>query len=299
MSDDTFPLDGTVPPADLISSLAKRATRKETPCGDGVMIWHCWEGPVERTPLIMLHGGWGSWTHWIKTIPALVSERTLYVADLPGMGDSAYIPEPHTAEVLSRIISDGVEVLLPPNQSYHVVCFSFGGVMGALMAERHGARCRSITLAGAAGFGDLHFVVNGIKVPDPSLHDAEIDNIHRENLKLLMFGDPKNIDPLALYIHRHNIARGRVRTRRISLSQGLLAVLPRIGSPIGGIWGSRDATGGGLPDILKRRDILRGYQSGCQFDIIRGAGHWVMYEAADRFNETLNRHLEVYETEES
>ena len=66
-------------------------------------------------------------------------------------------------------------------------------------------------------------------------------------------------------------------------------------SPVGGIWGSNDATGGGMANILKRRDILRERQPGAEFDIIKGAGHWVMYEAADQFNKVLSQHLAVYD----
>ena len=110
-----------------------------------------------------------------------------------------------------------------------------------------------------------------------------------------MFADTEGIDPLALHVHRQNISRGRIRTRRISLSDGLLQALPRVVSPIGGIWGSADATGGGVSDILKRRDILRTYQPDCPFDIIDDIGHWVMYEAPDIYLDALRRHLAVHE----
>jgi len=288
-------MDWDAAPTEIVKTLAAQATRLETPCGDGAMVWHRWDGPAGRTPAVLLHGGWGAWTHWIKTIPTLARDRTLFVADLPGMGDSADAPEPHAAESLSNIIADGVEVLLPGGAPYHAVCFSFGGVMGAWMAARHGERCRSLTLTGAAGFGDLHFVVTGITVPDPSWDHDWIDAVHWENLRLLMFADTEGIDPLALHVHRQNISRGRVRTRRISLSDGLLQALPRVVSPIGGIWGSADSTGGGVSDILKRRDILRTYQPDCAFDIIDGIGHWVMYEAPDIYLDALRRHLAVHE----
>jgi len=292
---EPFPVDWHAEPAVVLSTLAGKAERLETPCATGPMIWHRWDGPAERLPAVVLHGGWGSWTHWARVIPALAARRTIYVADLPGMGQSAGAPEPHTADGISGVVADGVETLLPHGQPYHAVCFSFGGVIGTWMAARHGLRCRSLTLVGAAGFGDLHFVVEGIQVPAPKLSDAEIDVVHRENLRLLMFADSANIDPLSLHIHRHNIARGRVRTRRISLSDGLLQALPRVVSSMGGIWGSADSTGGGVADILKRRDILQSYQPDCPFDIIDGVGHWVMHEAPTSFMGALDRHLEHHE----
>ena len=282
-------------PSEIVRKLTAQATRLETPCGNGTMVWHRWGGPVGRTPAVLLHGGWGAWTHWIKIIPALAQERTLFVADLPGMGDSADAPRPHIAEGLANIIADGVEALLPTGEPYHAVCFSFGGVMGSWMAVQHGERCRSLTFTGAAGFGDLHFVVRGITVPDPEWASDRIDAVHWQNLRLLMFANPERIDPLALHVHRQNIARGRVRTRRISLSDSLLQALPRVVSPISGIWGSADSTGGGVSDILKRRDILRTYQPDCAFDIIDGSGHWVMYETPDIYLEVLRRHLALHD----
>jgi alpha-beta hydrolase superfamily lysophospholipase len=54
----------------------------------GGMIWHAW-GPDNAPTFVLLHGGSGSWTHWIRNIEPLVAEgyRVLAV-DLPGFGDS-------------------------------------------------------------------------------------------------------------------------------------------------------------------------------------------------------------------
>ena len=50
-------------------------------CGAGSIVWRKWgSGP----PVIMCHGGSGSWTHWIKTIPVQSRTHTLWLPDLPG-----------------------------------------------------------------------------------------------------------------------------------------------------------------------------------------------------------------------
>jgi pimeloyl-ACP methyl ester carboxylesterase len=51
-----------------VSTLNGAARRASTPCGSGAMVWRVW-GAGE--PLVLTHGGSGSWTHWIRTIPAL------------------------------------------------------------------------------------------------------------------------------------------------------------------------------------------------------------------------------------
>ena len=44
----------------FVDGIAAEAQRLETPCGDGSMVWRVWgSGP----PLVLLHGGYGSWMH--------------------------------------------------------------------------------------------------------------------------------------------------------------------------------------------------------------------------------------------
>ncbi|MDB5843914.1 MAG: hydrolase-like protein, partial [Polaromonas sp.] len=54
------------------------------------MVWRCWG---EGAPVVLLHGGSGSWTHWIRNIPTLVAcSRQVWAPDLPGFADSASPP---------------------------------------------------------------------------------------------------------------------------------------------------------------------------------------------------------------
>ena len=50
-------------PEDIINRLDAFSERRDTPCGEGTMVWRAWGGGV---PLVLLHGGFGSWTHWIS-----------------------------------------------------------------------------------------------------------------------------------------------------------------------------------------------------------------------------------------
>ncbi len=274
-------------PAAVVAALAGAADRLETPCGDGAMVWHRWQGPdavKDQPPLVLLHGGFGSWTHWIRVIPALAARYTVYAADMPGKGDSADAPKPHTADGLAAIIADGLDRLLPgATACYDLAGFSFGGTLGSRVARMQGARCRTFVAVGASGFGPLHFLVDGIVLPGPDMPAAEVAAIHANNLALLMCADPANIDPLAIHTHSLNTARSRVRSRAISKTEALMDALPDINARIAGIWGVHDATGGGRADIERRRDIMRSHQPDAPFHIIENAGHWVMYEAPDAF----------------
>ncbi len=216
---------------------------------------------------------------------------SVIAADLPGLGDSDDVREPHTPEKLADIVAQGLDQILSPNQSFHLVGFSFGGLLGSLVAATCAERCLTFTAVGASGFGDLHAVVEGIERPRDGMTAIEIDHIHRKNLGLLMFADPAAIDPLSLYIHETNVARGRIKSRRMSVSDALVQTIPHIKARLGGIWGAFDATAGGYDSLQKRRHLFRSHQVESRFHIIADAGHWVMYEKADAFNKTLLQHL--------
>ena len=102
------------------------------------MVWRLWgNGP----PLVLFHGGYGAWTHWIRNVLVLARQFTVIAPDLPGLGESATPPEPHTAEELARIIVDGLAIILPGGKRFP----------SRRLLVRRGARrpCRGI--AGRAG----------------------------------------------------------------------------------------------------------------------------------------------------
>src|SRR5258708_29400160 len=99
-------------------------------------------------------------------------------------------------------------------------------------------------------------------------------------------------DRLAVHVQRENVAGAGVKSRRFAPPAHLRPVLPRTKAPRGGIWGERDVTA--YPWVDERRDLLRHAQPGAFFAVIPGAGHWVMYEAADAFNRVLLDRLAAF-----
>ncbi|NQV98414.1 MAG: alpha/beta hydrolase [Rhodospirillales bacterium] len=289
----------TADPTAQIAELENQAERIETDFGGSSLCWHKWSSPhAERPPIVLLHGGFGSWTHWFRVIPALRAEAPVICADLPGLGASDDVALPHTPEKLADILVQGLDQLLDERQPFHLVGFSFGGLLGSLVAATFTEQCLNFIAVGASGFGSLHHIVDGIELPGADMSDREIEAVHRKNLGLLMFAEAETIDALSLHIQRHNVSRGRVRSRRLSMSDGLLQALPDIKAKIGGIWGELDSTGGGREAIKKRAEIFRRHQPGAAFDIIKGAGHWVMYERPQAFVDTLLRQLQKSEPED-
>jgi pimeloyl-ACP methyl ester carboxylesterase len=265
----------------FVENVAAEAARLETPCGDGHMVWRLWgSGP----PLVLLHGGYGSWTHWIRNVVPLSRTFTVAAPDLPGLGESATPPEPHTAEGLARIIVEGLDVVFPDRAGLHIAGFSFGGVLGGHVAAQLGDRLRSFTIVGSNGLGLVRQPTALQRLPEAA-SEAETLDIARHNLAALMIADPANIDELAVYIQSQNAPRGRVKSRRFSRADTLARVLPLVKARLDGIWGERDATA--YPHLDDRARALRSVQPHARFEVIPGAGHWVQYEAAERFNPIL------------
>jgi len=265
----------------IVEGVAAEAQRIETPCGDGGMVWRIWgSGP----PLVLFHGGYGSWTHWIRNVLVLAREFTVIAPDLPGLGESATPPEPHTAEGLAAILVEGLDIVLPKDVAPHIAGFSFGGVLGGHVAAQLGDRLRALTIVGSNGLGLVRQPTTLDRVP-AGAPVAEALAIHRHNLGVLMIADPSKIDELAVYIQSQNAPRGRVRSRRFSRTDTLARALPLVKARLDGIWGERDATA--RSHLEERARVVRSFQPGARFEVIAGAGHWVQYEAADRFNQVL------------
>jgi pimeloyl-ACP methyl ester carboxylesterase len=265
----------------LVDGIAAEAERCETPCGEGSMVWHCWgSGP----PLVLLHGGYGSWSHWLRNVLPLSRSFRVIAPDLPGLGDSATPPEPWTAEGLAQIIVAGLDKIVPRGKELRLAGFSFGGVIGGSVAAQLGERVRSFTVVGSNGLGLVRSPTPLRRVP-PEADEAEEFATHRYNLNQLMIADPAKIDELALHLQKTNHARARMRSRRFSRSDALVSALPKIRARLDGIWGEKDATA--YPHLDERAGILRSIQPAARFAVVPGAGHWVQYEAADRFNPLL------------
>jgi 2-hydroxy-6-oxonona-2,4-dienedioate hydrolase len=264
-----------------VEGVAAEAQRVETPCGDGSLVWRVWgSGP----PLVLLHGGYGSWSHWVRNVIPLSRRFTVIACDMPGLGESATPPEPWTADGLAAIVVAGLDIVLPKGVAPHLAGFSFGGVIGGVVAAQLGDRLRAFTVVGSNGMG-LERSPTPLERVKPDASEEEEFATHRYNLNQLMIHDPAKIDELALYLQKTNHAHARMRSRRFSRSGALIEALPKIKGRLDGIWGERDAAA--YPHVEERKRLLQGVQPGARFTIVPGAGHWVQFEAADAFNRII------------
>ncbi len=274
-------------PRAILFSLVARCQELRSPCGDGDLVWREWGAAnTERPPLVLLHGGFGAWNHWVRTIPALESQFRVIAVDLPGCGDSADPPKPYNAASLAEILSGGLDLILPDDTPFDLISFSFGGVLSGLLAHAQARRIRSLTLIGSpvlglTGTGPANELV---EVPR-DLPAAEAAPLYRHNLQKLMVHDPAAADDLALTIQTDNMAKARLRSRGIARTSVLADSLRDLPCRLNGIFGDKDTTL--YPDLSGICDYVEEIHPGAPVHVIPNAGHWVQFEAWEAVNKLL------------
>jgi pimeloyl-ACP methyl ester carboxylesterase len=271
----------TVPQQTPLERLAATGDRLQTACGDGIpMVWSRWgDGPA----VFLLHGGSGSWTHWVRNIDALVAAgRTVYAADLPGCGDSGLPRGAVDADSIHAHVAAGIAAIAG-DAPVDLVGFSFGSLVSGLIAADFPERVARLTLTAPPGFG-LQEPKLGLRGIPVGADTAMREEVARHNLARLMIHDPTRIDATAVTLHDSNIARDRLRLRKLARTDVMQRLKPRWRAPVHVIWGGNDIL---LAHAPARLESLF---EGCDLRslaIIPDAGHWVQYEQRRAYDRAL------------
>jgi 2-hydroxy-6-oxonona-2,4-dienedioate hydrolase len=279
-------------PPDLRVSLGG-ATRLHTTLGGSRTVWHAW-GQPSQPAVVLLHGGSGSWTHWVRNIaPLLAAGWRVLVPDLPGFGDSDLPPGCTDVDALPAHLHAGLQQLQASGacgDRVQLVGFSFGGMAGALWLAAHPQDAEQLVLVGAPGMG----MATSQRVPLKGwrhLPTTEAQNqVHRHNLMALMLERPTSLDDLALCLHAFNVQRDRMPRRRLSSTDIVARALPQLQVPVNAIFGEHDALYRERLSELQAA-MPRMAQRWGQWHTVAGAGHWVQFEAAQAFDRALQQVL--------
>jgi pimeloyl-ACP methyl ester carboxylesterase len=243
------------------------------------MVWRSW-GQRDLPPLLLFHGGAGSWQHWVKTIPAFSGTRRVVVPDLPGLGESANPPAPADMPAIAQVVAAGIDALLGAEATYNLVGFSWGASVGGHVSLLHGARVRSLILLGAGGLVKPRTPIRLERIRDKT--GDELMAAHRTNLLRSMLARPESADALAVTIQAWNAARSRLDTPAIIATRPLAQSLPQLRIPVHAIWGELDQIA--YYTLEDRIAALRELRPGIEPHVIPGCGHWATYEAPEAFN---------------
>jgi 2-hydroxy-6-oxonona-2,4-dienedioate hydrolase len=265
----------------------------ETPCRRtaGGVAWREF-GPdtCGGEPLVLVHGGAGSWLHWVLNVDPLAGRFRVLAVDAPGYGDSAAVPEGVTNEGYLELFQAAVEEMAGDAPRIHLGGFSFGGFVAAELAVRLGPRTAALSMTGGAGYWapkGRPFTLDSKRRLRERLGraptEAELRAMHRENLRKLMIWDEAKIDDWAVDMQHRNVARTRFDSRRLSWVGGTPELIGRLRCPVMVVYGAHDAAA--IPPVAERIARCRAARPDVETHVIARCGHWAMYEAP----ETVNR----------
>ena len=273
-----------------VASLLLTGRRWQLP---GPMVWHEWgHESLDQgaSTLLLLHGGSGSWTHWIRNVAPLVADGFHVLAvDLPGFGDSALPENGGDVDALIEPLHAAWQML---RASDHVsfLGFSFGGMTAALWLAAYPQDATNLILVGSPGLG----IKSPHRVPLKGWRHLPTQALqleaHRHNLLALMLHDENKLDELAMTVHRLNVARDRMPRRRLSGTPIVADALPLIGCPVHVIYGEWDALYHGCMTDVENlvKNITPQLAS---WQLVAGSGHWVQFEAPEAFQLALKKAL--------
>jgi pimeloyl-ACP methyl ester carboxylesterase len=268
-----------------VDAAAQRVTTREGGCE---IVWRMWGS---GTPVLLLHGNFGGWSHWIRNIPFLAQRARIIAPDIPGFGESGMPPEPHSLDRIAALLRQGLRLLDLPETPIAVAGFSFGSTVAGLLARELEAEVSKLIIVSAGQVGVRRQPLPPFASWRKLQNEEQRAAAHRENLNIMMIAHPDAVDDLAVHLQGWNASRRRLATEALTAHHPLRAVLFELACPIHGIWGADDKTIG--PFIQDRIDLMAQLNPTSQATIIEKAGHWVQYEQAAAFNAALGACLNL------
>ena len=259
----------------------------------GPMVWHEWGHEFldqGASTLVLLHGGSGSWMHWIRNVAPLVADGFHVLAvDLPGFGDSALPEQGFDVDALIEPLHAAWQ-MLRTSEKVSFIGFSFGGMTAALWLAAYPKDAANLILVGSPGLG----LKSPHRVPlkgwrHLATEDSQTE-VHRHNLLALMLHDERKLDELARAVHRLNVARDRMPRRRLSGTPIVANALPHLACPVHVIYGEWDALYQGCMSEVEKlfKNVTPQLAT---WQLVSGAGHWVQFEAPEAFQLALKKTL--------
>ena len=250
------------------------------------VVWHVWGDLNARDlPLVLFHGGSGSWMHWLRNIDDLVAAgRQVWAVDLPGFGDSPAPAFGGDANALVEPLYASLRELFGLQQ-VDLVGFSFGGLTAGLLTAAHPEIARQLVLVGAPAMGVVPEPQYQLKAWRHLPPEGQLE-VHRFNLAELMIHDASLIDDDAMAVHVNNVIRDRMQRRRLARTDILAQSLVRVACPVHAIYGAKDALYKTWITALegaytKAAPTFRG------IELIADGGHWVQFERPALFRNAL------------
>lgn len=241
-------------------------------------VWRSWG---QGSPLVLLHGGHGSWMHWARNIEHLALQFQVWVPDMPGFGESGdFLLPPHDPERSTHIVECLRACIerLTQGRALNLAGFSFGGAIACALASQLPTLQR-LALVGCGGHGSARRDKQALLDWRRCTGEAQVQAL-RQNLGAFMLHDDHAVDDVALYIHAQSCRQTRFRSKEMSRSDMALRALSQVGVPIRLLWGEEDVTA--VPDHMA--PMFEQGRHNRITTLVAGAGHWLQWERSDVVN---------------
>jgi len=249
-------------------------------------------GSGSGDPLLFLTGLGASCQGWSSiAVPELSRDRRNLIFDARGVGETQ---DPGEVYTTADLADDAVAVLDHLRvERAHVLGSFLGGMVAQELAIRHPHRVRSLILSGTCArlTPKLRMIVElwktGFDLGIPK--DLRVRNFMVWHVGDLALEQPGLADEVRFFLTHGDIEVGNrtfARQCEAMLQHDTLARLGRIEQPTLAVCGDRD--------ILTPADLMRRFASriaGSRFVCMRGIGHVVAFEAAQRFNRMVRRFM--------
>lgn len=238
-------------------------------------------------PVVMLHGGFGCWRHWVRNVSALAQHFSVHACDLPCYGESAAIPKETPSEEYLDLVYQEILRRFPNGETLRFVGFSFGGAISTYLAGRLKDRVSHIVLISPGGFPaqSRRSIRNMMSYKAAQGDEALMMRAIRHNLLQHMLFYYESVDEQALEIQRYCVDRTRFDSRKVSRGGGLAENLARITCKLMVLWGEKDDFDFRPADEMIGQ--IRSVVPDLEMHRISKAGHWSAYENAPEVNRRL------------
>jgi 2-hydroxy-6-oxonona-2,4-dienedioate hydrolase len=241
------------------------------------------------TPLVLIHGGFGSWLHWRDNIAPLAQHHTVFAIDLPGFGLSCDAAPESDIDGLARPVGEAIAglraTLAAPLRDVApgIAAFSFGTAVAVRTALLFPDMVGSLLLVNPPGLGQ---VSDEVKALQARAAEAARSRGLRAGLAItlneLMVKDPALATPEALDLLEQCVRQNRFVSRQLSRSVHLRPMLAALRVPVHVVLGQDDPHQ--RHELAERRDWLAQNLGPGAVSVIPDSGHWLQYEQAARFN---------------
>lgn len=236
-------------------------------------------------PLILIHGGTGSWTHWQRIISLLADRFHVMAIDLPGYGAAPTPADVDPASYLRLVVDSIADLALG---LFDIVGFSFGAVVTAGIAKSLSESVRRISLLGPGGFGKPDGRnVSLMKLPSRDDDPESYRSVVAYNLGQFMLAKAPSPNDRVVDLQIDNINNARFDSRRLSHQPSLISDLTGSHQLLQIIWGSEDCLAN--PSIQARAELCRSARPDAKIHIVPGAGHWVQHDAPQAVSHLLTQ----------